>query len=99
MSRHFRRYCFYLADRLKMTVKQLLNELDSGEIAEWMAYDKTCDPKWLEKYNKAQELERSKQMTAEEKLKIFKQIFKGAPDNGNSSKPGRRDRSKHKESR
>lgn len=82
-----------------MTVKQLLEELDSGEIAEWMAYDLTCDTEWLKKYNKNQELERSKQLSPEEKLKIFKQIFKGVPENGNSSKPGRRDRSKHKESR
>ena len=93
MSRHFRRYCFMLADRLKMTVSRLLDELDSSEIAEWMAYDMTCDKDWIAKYNREKELERTKSLSQEERLKIFKQIFRGSGDNGNSGKSGSRGRS------
>ncbi len=77
MSRHFRRYCFYLADRLKMPVKRLLEELSSSEISEWMAYDLTTNPDWIKKYNHAKELEASKKMTNEEKAAAFKRLFKG----------------------
>lgn len=73
----FRRYCFYLASRLKMTVKQLLDTMDSKEIMEWMAYDMTNDEKWLENYNKERELELSRQMSDEEKLNAFKKMLGG----------------------
>lgn len=79
MNRHFRRYCFALASRLKMTVKRLLKELDSHEIAEWMAYDMTCNQDWIKQYEHDQELERSKQMSPEEKLAAFKALLKGKP--------------------
>lgn len=77
MGRHFRRYCFHLADKLKMTVKRLLEEVDSKEISEWMAYDMTNNPEWAANYKRQQELEMSKQMTHEQKLAAFKRLFRG----------------------
>lgn len=85
MHRQFRRYCFYLADRLKMSVKKLLKELDSHEIAEWMAYDLTNNKEWISKYNKQLELEASRQMSQEDKVAAFKRLFKGNPNNGEHS--------------
>lgn len=77
MRRHFRRYCFSLAERLRMSVKELLDKLDSDEISEWMAYDLTNNPEWRAKWDKDLELEHSKNMTSEEKLNAFKRLFKG----------------------
>jgi len=71
----FRRYCFYLASRLKMSVTRLMSELDSREIAEWMAYDKTNDEEWIKQYNKELELEMSRQMSDEQKLLAFKKLL------------------------
>ena len=77
MDLPYRRYCYHLASRLKMSVKRLMDELDSREIANWMAYDMTNDDKWLEKYNKERELELSRQMSDEEKLIAFKKLLGG----------------------
>lgn len=57
MNCHFRRYCFYLAERLKMTVNELLSRMTSKEISEWMAYDRTNSQEWLDAYNREKELE------------------------------------------
>lgn len=75
MHQHFRRYCFRLADRLKMSVQELLNTLNSAEIAEWMAYDVTCSEEWVENYNKELELEMSRNMSDDEKLQAFKTLL------------------------
>lgn len=77
MGRHYRRYCFHLAERLKMSVKELTLKLDSHEISEWMAFDLTREENWIKSYKKQLELEQSKEMTNEEKLKAFKRLFKG----------------------
>lgn len=90
MHRQFRRYCFYLADRLKMSVKKLLKELDSHEIAEWMAYDLTNNKDWLGKYQKEIELEASRQMSQEDKVAAFKRLFKGNTNGKHSSKSSNR---------
>lgn len=60
-----------------MTVKQLMENMDSSEVSFWMAYDMTNDDKWLEKYNKERELELSRQMSDEEKLIAFKKLLGG----------------------
>ncbi len=60
-----------------MTVKKLLEDMDSREISEWMAYDITCNPKWQEKYESEKALEISKAMTQEQKVAAFKKLFKG----------------------
>lgn len=77
MDRHFRRYCFYLAERLKMTVKELLQRMDSKELSEWMAYDMTNEKEWSDKYNSDKELEKSRAMSKEEKLAAFKKLLGG----------------------
>jgi len=43
-------FAFKLAGHLKKTVRQLLNEMDSEELSEWMAYDQIHplpDPYWI----------------------------------------------------
>ena len=69
MQRHFRRYYFLLAERLHMTVTQLLNNLDSHELSEWMAYDMTTDEEWVKEY-------RMQQQTAEQQSAALKNLFR-----------------------
>jgi hypothetical protein len=76
MGRHFRRYCFYLAEKLKMSVSQIM-ELDSREISEWMAYDLTNNPEWVQKYNKQLELDKFAELSVEDQASAFKRFFKG----------------------
>lgn len=71
MRHPFRRYAINLSLRLKMPVNQLLNEMDSADIAEYMAYDITSDEDWLKRYKQKQELDRSRDMSPEEKAEAF----------------------------
>lgn len=77
MNCHFRRYCFYLASQLKMTVRELLEKLDSRELAEWMAYDMTQNTEWQKSYQVEKELEESKKMTDMQQLQAFKALLGG----------------------
>lgn len=77
MGRQFRRYCYNLAERLGLSVKELLEKLDSHELSEWMAYDMTNNSEWQAKYAREKELEQSRSMAPEDKLKAFKRLFKG----------------------
>jgi hypothetical protein len=61
-----------------MTVKKLLEELDSKEISEWMAYDLTQNQKWLDKYKNDKELEESRAMSLSERAAAFKRLLKGS---------------------
>lgn len=57
MARPFRRYCFELCERLGgMTVRQMLNNMDAHELAEWAAYDRTKDEEWLKEHNNKNDL-------------------------------------------
>lgn len=85
MRRPFRRYCYSLAEKLNMPLKTLQETLNNNEITEWMAYDLTKDEVFIEGYKKEQQVENSKQMTAEQKQKLFAAHFRGK--NGNNSKP------------
>lgn len=76
MSRSFRRYCFDLAERLKMSLKDVLS-LGSDEISEWMAYDLTCDKTWQTEYKKQKEIERQRALSNNAKARMFKQLFRG----------------------
>lgn len=60
-----------------MPVKRLLNEMDSLEIAEWMAYEQTNSKEWVDKFNYEKELAKSAQMSAKEQAKAFKRLFGG----------------------
>lgn len=61
-----------------MTVQQLQRELTGNEITEWMAFDYTCDEKWMKKYQKNLEIEKSKELSAKERVNAFKALFGGA---------------------
>lgn len=76
MCHPYRRYCFFLAEKLKKSLFEI-QELNSSEIAEWMAFDITKDEKWLENYDKQQELKRQREMSAEDKAKMMKQLLGG----------------------
>ena len=51
--------------------------MDSHEITEWMAYDMTCSEEWQEKHKREAQLEASRQMSDEDKLKAFKAMLGG----------------------
>ena len=76
MSHPFKRYCFFLADKLGKHVHEIM-ELNSSEISEWMAYDLTNSEKWVKDYNKQQELERQRAMSNQDRALLFKQLFSG----------------------
>lgn len=75
MSRPFRRYLFGLAERLGVTVKELLSRMDSQEISEWWAYDLTNTPDFKKKYNEQKEAEAQAKLSAQELKSRFKQMF------------------------
>lgn len=77
MQRPMRRYTFALAERLGRTVAQLLDNISSSELAEWIAYDKTLDKEWVEKFNHEQELERQEALSLEERSEMLKKLFGG----------------------
>ncbi len=64
--------------RLGMTVNEMLGKLDSAEISEWMAYDMTCDSKWIKQQEEEREKQNFRKLSQEEQLKMFKQFFKGS---------------------
>lgn len=68
MVRHSRRYYFGLAERLGMTVRELLERIDARELSEWMAYDLTQCDKWAEEY-------RQSNMTPEQVSHEMKRLF------------------------
>ena len=61
-----------------MTVQTLMSTMDSREITEWMAYDMTCSEEWQEKHKREAQLEASRQMSDEDKLKAFKAMLGGS---------------------
>lgn len=60
-----------------MSVDTLLKTMDSKEISEWMAFDKTCDESWQKEHERQKELELSRQMSDEDRLKAFKALLGG----------------------
>ena len=78
MCHPFKRYCFVLAEKLKMSVANLLSTLDSKEIAEWMAYDMTCNQKWQDKYKQDKELEENRNLSWAQRAELFKKFLRGS---------------------
>lgn len=68
MTRGSRIYYFRLAERLGKTVKQLLNEIDAHELAEWMAYDMTQDEDWVNDF-------KAKNMSDEQRSAEMRKLF------------------------
>lgn len=77
MHQHFRRYCFHLAEKLGMSVQNILSTMSSSEISEWMAYDLTCSDEWSKNYERNLEREKSKQLSKEQTLAAFKAMLSG----------------------
>jgi len=76
MGHPFRRYCFYLAEKLGKHVHEIM-QISSAEICEWMAYDLSHDEKWCDKFKKEEELERQRSMSNEERAKLLKRLLGG----------------------
>lgn len=76
MNRPSRRYYFALAERLGVTVKELLIKCDARELSEWLAYDLTCNDDWVKKYKMSK-------MTAEDTTNALMRLFKPRKKNGN----------------
>lgn len=76
MRRPFRRYCFYLGEKLGMTLVEV-EAMSGQEISEWMAYDRTNDDEWMQEYNKQVELERQRKVEeSTHKTKLFDKLFR-----------------------
>ena len=71
MCRPFRNYCYMLAEKLGMSVKRLLTEMDSNEIAEWMAFDLSRTEEFQERWEK----EKSKNLSDQEYAARFKALL------------------------
>lgn len=78
MSRPFRRYSFHLAERLGYSKpEELYKVLDSNEISEWMAFDRTMNPEWLKEYNDQAEKEEILSKSLEEQSELVKKLLGG----------------------
>lgn len=75
MGRPFRHYLFRLAERFGMPVREVLRQLNSREISEWMAYDLTHSPDFQKRYKRDQEAEMLKKETPEQILARFKKML------------------------
>lgn len=60
-----------LAEKLGMSVKRLLTEMDSNEIAEWMAFDLSRTEEFQERWEK----EKSKNLSDQEYAARFKALL------------------------
>lgn len=76
MRHPFKRYCFFLAEKLGKTLTEVMS-LSSTEISEWMAFDLTNNENWQEEYKKQAEIARQRSLDNEEKAKLFQQLFGG----------------------
>lgn len=77
MRHPFRRFSYIMAEELKMTLPEVQAKVSSYEMSEWMAYKLTKDNEWVDKFNKQEELAKSKQMSEIEKVKAFKRLLGG----------------------
>ncbi len=75
MGRPFRRYLFSLAERMGVTVNELLRKMNSREISEWWAYDLTKTPGFLKAYRAEKEAEAQSKLSGEQLKARFKQVF------------------------
>lgn len=73
MARPFRHYCFMMSEKLGVYVHDLMNDLSSAQIAEYMAFDQLKDSEYRAKLKRDA-------MTQEELTMVQKALFgfKGA---------------------
>lgn len=77
MGRPLRRYSFALAERLGMTQRELYNRMTAAEIMEWLAYDRTTDPNFIESYMKEEELKLSESQSDEIRSEQIRRLLGG----------------------
>lgn len=80
MRRPFRRFCFSLAKELGVSVENVMS-MSSIEIMEWAAFFMTQNKDWSDKYNAEVEIQRQRNLSAEEKKALFQSIL-GGVNNG-----------------
>ena len=66
MRRPFRRYAVRLSLRVGMPVNQMLEVMDSADVAEYMAFDLTQDSDFIDRYKQEKDLEYARTLTPEE---------------------------------
>ena len=66
-----------LSLRLHIPINQMLEQMDSAEIAEYIAFDLTESEEWQARHKRQQELEASRNMTPEELKAAFMQGLGG----------------------
>ena len=76
MGRPYRRFCFQLAEKIKMSVERLVDELSAAEIYEWMGYFLTQDEKFNEKYTKLAEKQKQSEMSDDDRANMVVNMFK-----------------------
>ncbi|WP_417534207.1 hypothetical protein [Marinobacterium stanieri] len=74
MRRPWRRYCINLSLRLKTPVNQLLQGLDSADIAEYMAFDLIMDSDWQKQWEQQQAVDAVAEESVEDTVARFKRI-------------------------
>lgn len=84
MRRPLRRFCFMLAEKLHMSVKRLIEEVDAAEFYEWMAYHLTQDEEFSKKVTRELEMEKQAAMSPKEQALMLTNMFKAKIKNGNS---------------
>lgn len=74
MRQPFRRYCFFLGEKLGRTLEEIL-AMDNTEICEWMAYDLANNEEWQKKYLHEKEMERQRNLPAKDRVALLKNLF------------------------
>jgi len=75
MRRPFRKYCFMLAERLHKPLDEIMS-MDVVDIMEWMAFDRTQNEDWQKSYERELQLEKSRQLTPQQRCNAFKAAFR-----------------------
>lgn len=75
MRRPIYKAMFDVAAQQNKSVGELVNSMSLAEFYQWLAYYKTQDPDWVEKFNLSEEARRQKEMSAAEHSKyVLKQL-------------------------
>lgn len=57
------------------SVDNLYRYMDNNQIMEWMAFDLTQDPEWLENYKKELDIQQQKEQSSEEEARKIRALF------------------------
>lgn len=76
MRHPFKRYCFFLAEKLGKSLDDVM-KLSSTEISEWMAYDMTNDEVWVKKVEDEAERKRQQELPMQRRADMMKKLLGG----------------------